>query len=82
MIDVMEYSSRLLEAMILQSRRSAASSILRTSLVRYARSPESSLTPLSLFPMGSRTSLAQRMALGVPDLRTSYVSISSTVSSG
>ena len=70
-MDVMEYSSRLLEAMIRQSSRPASSSLLLTIFVRYARSPESRRTPLSLFPIGSRTSFAQRMALGVPDLSTS-----------
>ena len=71
MMEDMEYSSRLLEATILQSSKPAASSIFLTSLVRYARSPESRRTPLRRCPIGSRTSLAQRMALGVPDLRTS-----------
>ena len=32
--------------------------------------------------MGSSTSFAQRMAFGVPECRTSYVSIRRTVSSG
>lgn len=81
-IDVMEYSSRLLDAMILQSSNPAESSILRTSLVRYARSPESRRTPFRRFPIGSNTSLAHLMAFGVPERSTSYVSIRRTVSSG
>ena len=65
----MMYSSRELDTEILQSVHPASSSIFRASRVRYARSPESRRMPHFVMPMGFRTSLNARMALGTPDFR-------------
>ena len=64
--EFMVYSSRLLDTVILQSVRPASSSAARTFLEKYARSPLSMRMPLRRLPMGSKTSLATRIAFTTP----------------
>ena len=69
--DVIVYSSKLLDAMILQSSKPASSSMRRAFLAKYARSPESRRIPFKRFPIGSNTSFATLIALGTPEFNTS-----------
>ena len=76
-ISRMMYSSRELDAQILQSSKPASSSIFLAFLERYVMSPLSMRMPAGRKPCGTSTSLKTRMAFGTPDFNTLYVSTSS-----